>query len=514
MSYDEQLSKIKFINQEFRHYKTIESIFELDQWSALPAKGGFYRQQVATFITTQKTQLFKTPEATALAAYFEQAGPDAGRDYIERGLIRSFLFRYRSIGRAPEDKLKAYSMLRADTMNKWKESREKQDYNIFKPYLKQVFTLKKEIAEAICPDSPAFDTLVGMTDEGLSCDEVSREFEKLKVGIGDLLKRINQSSCKIDNSFLKLAQDESKMTAFGKKLVSDFGYDEQQGGFNDRVVHAFTSFMGPKDARVSTYRGNTMHMLFTYLHESGHAMYAYGGNDLVNAANMWGGIEGGFHESQARFYENMIGRSKSYWSHYYPALQKEFSTFANVDLDDFYRAINCVQPSLKRTTADEVTYSLHSIIRFELERDWFSGKLTVDDLPFAWNDKYQQYLGIRPDNDTEGILQDMHWAGDYIGYFQSYALGNIYDGQILEVMLRSIPDLDVRIANADYAPISEWLTEKISQYGCCFTARELIKNITGKTLDAAPFIRYLDNKYSDIYRFNSKSTLFSAVLPH
>ena len=229
-------------------------------------------------------------------------------------------------------------------------------------------------------------------------------------------------------------------------------------------------------------------------------MYASGGNDLVNAANMWGGIEGSFQESMARFNENIVGRSRAYWEYYYPQLQKEFKEFENIALDDFYLSMNAVRPSLRRITADEVTYGLHVILRYELERDCFGGKMEVGDLAKAWDDLSEKYLGMRPSNDTEGVLQDMHWAGDYIGYFQSYALGNIYCGQIREAILRDIPDFESQLRQGSFIQLNQWLDENVRQYGCCFTAGEMAHRITGKSLDAAPFLKYLEEKYSKIYQ--------------
>lgn len=228
-------------------------------------------------------------------------------------------------------------------------------------------------------------------------------------------------------------------------------------------------------------------------------MYASGGNDLVNQANMWGGIEGGFHEANARFYENIVGKSREYWEYYYPQLQDTFPVFKSVGLEEFYRAMHIVSPSLRRIEADEVTYSLHAILRFELERDFFAGKLEIGELSEAWNDKYEEYLGIRPSNDTEGILQDMHWAGDYIGYFQSYALGNIYDGQIRTALLKDLPEVYREMSKGDFSGLNHWMQEHIWQYGCCYTSGELMKQLTGKALDAKPFLRYLEEKYQKIY---------------
>ena len=500
MNYQKHLETVKSINDQFRYYKTIESLFELDQWSALPIEGGAYRQQVAAHVGVQKAGLFDTAEAKEAAEYF--AGGKIGEieDYIERGLVRSFLFRYNNQTKTPKDLMRQYSMIRAETMNKWKEAREKQNFEVFRPWLSQVFDLKKQIALAINPDAPAFDTLVNINDEGTTCEEISREFDVLKVGLTSLRERLEKSNVKPDTSIFNTAVDPARIEIFSQRLARESGYQESKGGFNNRVVHAFTSFMGPRDARVSTSQNNSLNMIFTYLHEAGHAMYASGGNDLVNVANMWGGIEGSFQESMARFNENIVGRSRAYWEYYYPQLQKEFKEFENIALDDFYLSMNAVRPSLRRITADEVTYGLHVILRYELERDCFGEKLEVGDLAKAWDDLSEKYLGMRPSNDTEGVLQDMHWAGDYIGYFQSYALGNIYCGQIREAILRDIPDFENQLRQGSFIQLNQWLDENVRQYGCCFTAGEMAHRITGKSLDAAPFLKYLEEKYSKIYQ--------------
>lgn len=507
MSYQKQLEVVRSLNDQFRYYKTVESLFELDQWSALPVEGGAYRQQVASHIAVQKAGLFDGEEAKKAALYFQKVNLNEIEDYIERGLIRSFLFRYRNQTRTPKDLMRRYSMLRAETMNKWKEAREQQDFEIFRPWLAQVFDLKRQIAEAIEPDAPAFDTLVSINDEGTSCEEISREFDVLKEGLNKLLNSMEQSRREGQHAgdnhgqqedIFRTPVDPARVESFAQRLARESGYQESRGGFNNKVVHAFTSFLGPRDARVSTSRSNSLNMIFTCLHEAGHAMYASGGNDRVNAANMWGGIEGSFQEAMARFNENIIGRSKAYWDYYYPQLQKEFPQFATVSLDAFYRSMNAVRPSLRRITADEVTYSLHVILRYELERDCFAAKLEVGDLARAWNDLSEKYLGLRPSNDTEGVLQDMHWAGDYIGYFQSYALGNIYCGQLREALLQDIPDMDDLLRQGDFRRINNWLDEKIRQYGCCFTAGQMAERVTGKRLDAKPFLNYLEEKYGMI----------------
>lgn len=501
MNYYENLEKLKKINAETKYYQTLETLMDLDQWSSLPKQGAEYRQQVAAFMAGQKANLMATEEVKNIVDYFSAYDLEKINDYIEKGLIRNFIFRYNCISPVPKEKLQQLSALKAVTTVKWIEAKEKSDYSIFKPYLEEVFRLKKEIAGYIDPTKKPFEVLISITDEGICYDEVVRELDKLKTGIKVLLNKINNSDVLIDNSALKMEQNPQLMEKFSKELIFELGYDMEKGAFA-KVPHAFTSFMGPKDARISTHSSGLVSLLFTYIHESGHAMYAYGGSDKVNEMNMSGGNAGGFHEAQARFYENIIGRSYEYWKYKYPKLQQNFESFRELSLDDFYKAINKVQPNVKRIVSDEVTYSLHPIIRFELEKELFEGSLDFDDLPKAWNDKYEEYLGIRPVSDAEGVLQDMHWAGDYIGYFQSYALGNIYDGQIRNAIIRDIPDFYNRIERGDFKSISNWFEKNIYCHSNCLTAGEIMKNLTGETLNADYFLQYLNDKYRYIYKFN------------
>lgn len=498
MNYHENLEILKKINNQLKYYKTLETLMDLDQWALLPKQGAEYRKQVASFVAGQKAELMQTEEVKNIVKYFSIYDLEKVNDYVEKGLIRNFLFRYNYTSRVPKEKLQQISELKAITTGKWLEAKEKSDYNIFKPYLKKVFKLKREIAQYIDPDKNPFEVLVTITDEGISYAHIIREFAKVKAGIKIILEKINSSQVVIDDTILKTEQNPKLMEELAKELIGELGYKAEKGAFS-KVPHAFTSFMGPKDARISTNSSGFVNLLFTYIHESGHAMYAYGGSDKVNEANMFGGNEGGFHEAQARFYENIIGRSYEYWKYTYPKLQKKFKAFSEIELDDFYKAINKVQPNVKRTISDEVTYSLHPIIRFELEKELFEGSLSFDDLPKAWNDKYEEYLGIRPANDAEGVLQDMHWAGDYIGYFQSYALGNIYDGQIRSAILKQIPDFYNRIEKGDFKTISNWFEKNIYCYSNCLTGEEIIKKLTGETLNADYFLQYLNDKYKAIY---------------
>lgn len=497
MNYQQHLEAIIQIGREFRYCKSVESLFELDQWSALPQQGVNYRQEMAAYVAREKTRLYCTDQAAKEEEYFAGVPLDEIGDEVERGVIRTFLQRRRVAARTPEDLQRQYSLIKAQCMEKWKEAREAKDYRIFQPWLQQAFDLKGQIAKAIDPERPAFATLVGLTDDGADVEEISREFDVLKEGLKALMAKLAKGHAPQAVDYPQ--GDPAAMSAFAQSLARELGFPTDLGTFNDQVVHGFTSFMGPRDARVSTYRSGSHELIFTCLHEAGHAMYSTGSSQKVIDAGLWGGIEGGFHEANARFYENMVGRSRAYWDYCFPKLGNTLHQFEDMNLDTFYLGLHRVQPSLKRIASDEVTYSLHAILRFELERDYFAGKLRAEDMAQAWNQKYQDYLALCPPDDTRGVLQDMHWAGDYIGYFQSYALGNIYDGQILQALERDKPDWQEDIRRGKFGPLNDWMRENIWSHGCCLTAGELVKQITGSSLDARPFLKYLDEKYSPIY---------------
>lgn len=497
MNYQQHLETITQIGREFRYCKSVESLFELDQWSALPQQGVDYRQEMAAYVAREKTRLYCTDQAAKEEEYFAGVPLDEIGDEVERGVIRTFLQRRRVAARTPEELQRQYSLIKAQCMEKWKEAREAKDYRIFQPWLQQAFDLKGQIAKAIDPDRPAFDTLVGLTDDGADVEEISGEFDVLKEGLKVLMAKLAKGRAPQAVDYPQ--SDPAAVSAFAQSLARELGFSTDLGTFNDQVVHGFTSFMGPRDARVSTYRSGSHELIFTCLHEAGHAMYSTGSSQKVIDAGLWGGIEGGFHEANSRFYENMVGRSRAYWDYCFPKLVNTLHQFEDMSLDTFYLGLHRVQPSLKRIASDEVTYSLHAILRFELERDYFAGKLRAEDMAQAWNQKYQDYLGLCPPDDTQGVLQDMHWAGDYIGYFQSYALGNIYDGQILQALEQDKPDWQEDIRRGKFGPLNDWMRENIWSHGCCLTAGELVKQITGSSLDARPFLKYLDEKYSPIY---------------
>ena len=497
MNAQERKAALQHIYRLNGYYNSISGVLGIDQWGGLPDEGVPYRLEVNNFLNDQKRALYFSREAEELASYYKEQ--PVGENDIETAQIRGFLKQKSFYQDVPKELFDEFNRKRVESMTAWKQAREAKDFDIFKPYMKDVFELRKQIALALRPDEDPFATLVDLTDEGLNIDDISREFQKLRQGIVEIRRKIEESAVEINNDFLKQEQNAEDMMNFAKGLAREVGYKDSMGGYNEKVIHAFSSTIGPRDARISTAKHGRPSLIMTILHESGHAMYGYSSNEAVAEAGLFGGISGGFHEGQARFIENFIGRSRGYIHHIYPKLAETFPAYAAVSEEEFYRGLNKVASTLKRTDADEVTYNLHVIIRFELERDYFAGKLTIDQMRDAWNDKYEEYLGIRPQNDTEGILQDMHWTGSWIGYFQSYALGNVYDGMIYNAIRRDLPNFSELVESGDFAPIIAWLTENIWQYGRSVTTMDLLNKFSDKGLDAQPLLDYLDDKFGRIY---------------
>jgi len=500
MNAQERKAALQNIYTLISYYGSISSVLGIDQWGGLPDGGVPHRVKVNGFIDDQKRALYFTPEADELTAWYKEH--PVGENDIETAQIRGFLKQRSFYEDVPKELFDEFNRKRVESNAAWKKAREAQDFNIFKPYMKDVFELRKQIALALRPGEDPFATLVDLTDEGLSIDDISTEFQKLRSGIVEIRRKIEASGKNIDNSCLLQEQNPEDMMRLAKELAREVGYQDSMGGYNDKVIHAFSSCVGPRDARISTSKHGKPSLLMTVLHESGHAMYGYSSNDAVADAGLYGGISGGFHEGQARFIENFIGRSRAFIHHIYPRLTEVFPAYAAISEDAFYDALNKVASTCKRTEADEVTYNLHVIIRFELERDYFAGKLTMDQMRDAWNDKYEEYLGIRPQNDTEGILQDMHWTGSWIGYFQSYTLGNIYDGMIYRAILKDLPNFTQLVEHGEFSPIISWLTENIWQYGKSVTTMDLLNKFSDNGLDAQPLLDYLDDKFGKIYGWN------------
>ena len=382
----------------------------------------------------------------------------------------------------------------------WQQAREESDFDLFAPRLKRIFELRREYAGFFEPYDHPYDPLLDNYEPGMKTAQVQELFADLRAHQVELVQEIAERP-PIDDSPLHENYPEEGQRAFGEKVIEAFGYDFDRGR-QDKAPHPFSIDFAIDDVRITTrFKEDYLSTgLFATLHEAGHAMYEQGVDPDLARTPLADGTSLGIHESQSRLWENLVGRSLPFWRHFYSDLQETFpKQLGNVSLQSFYQAVNKVQPSTIRVEADEATYNLHIMLRFELEQALLQDDLPVDDLPTVWNDKMEEYLGITPEDDADGVLQDIHWSSGLIGYFPTYTLGNLIACQWWEVIREDIPDLDDQIASGEFSPVLEWLREHIHQHGSKFKPVELIQRVTGGGLDAEPYLRYLRAKFGDLY---------------
>jgi len=382
----------------------------------------------------------------------------------------------------------------------WIEARSQNDFSRFEPYLKKIVELRREYASFFAPYDHIYDPLLDDFEPGMKTADVKTIFTALRPQQVALIQAIG-SRPEIDDSFLCLPYDEQKQWDFGVEVVTKFGYDWKRGR-QDKAPHPFTTSFGVGDVRITTRFDpeRAASALFSTMHEGGHALYEQGFDPSLRRSPLADSASLAVHESQSRMWENLVGRSLPFWKHFYPRLSELFpEILGNVSLEAFYKGINKVERSLIRVEADEATYNLHVMLRLELEIALMEGSLEVHDLPDAWNTRMQEYLGLTPPNDALGVLQDIHWSGGMIGYFPTYALGNLISVQLWEKINADIPDLTNQIERGEFAELLGWLREKIHVHGAKFEPQELVQRVTGTKITPEPYIRYLTAKYGEIY---------------
>jgi carboxypeptidase Taq len=394
------------------------------------------------------------------------------------------------------------------TVNTWKKAKAKKDYSLLKPELQKLFDLSMQAAEILMKvkqtKSP-YEALIDQFEPKMTTQRITETFDKLQHGLKPLLNKIQDSSKKPDTTILHKPVPVETQRQISQLLTQTLGYDTASPNANGRIdetEHPFTSG-SYQDVRITTHYhlNDYANSIFSVLHESGHALYELNVNPQWMYQPVGGVCSYGVHESQSRFYENIVGRSREFWTGFLPKLQTVAPALAGVSLDSFIHAVNRVERSKIRIESDEVTYNLHIIIRYELERDLFGGKISVDELPQAWNQKYEDYMGVKIENDSEGVMQDTHWSSGLYGYFPSYALGNIYSGQIAAALTQALPDWRNQLALGNLKSLNTWLNENIHRPSDLYDPEDLIKKATGKNLDPQPFLQYLQGKYGELYGF-------------
>ncbi len=393
-----------------------------------------------------------------------------------------------------------FTKLKMDSNIAWEKAREENDYKIFEPYLIKLIETSKYIAKKRNANIKAYDLFLNDFEEGMNEEKYDEFFMLIKERIVPLIKEVVDSEYKLNDDILK----ESYDVKFQEKFVNDIlGYlkFEKDFGYCSTSIHPFTNAFSKNDIRITTrYKDNELlNSIFSVIHEVGHGMFEHQISDEFDGSIIQQGITSGIHESQSRLFENYLGRNKSFWKYNYPILQNNFDRLKNVSLDQFMDAINIVKPSLIRTEADELTYPLHILIRYEIEKGLFNGSISSDNLNATWNEKYKEYLGVDVPNDIDGILQDVHWSDASFGYFPAYALGSAYSAQIYNAMKKEL-NVDGLLENNNFEFINDWLKNKIHNNAALYTPEEILIKATGEKFNPKYYIEYLEDKFKKIYK--------------
>ncbi|MGQ9641969.1 MAG: carboxypeptidase M32 [Candidatus Bathycorpusculaceae bacterium] len=488
-------------------FQSAEYIIHWDMETMMPPKAiGLRSQQLALLSRIEHKMSTDSEIGTLLNNIIHH--PEYGElDEIQKRNIYLIKKQYDEQTKLPEDLVADIAKQRAISVDVWKKAKATNNFSMFRPELEKIVDLEKKAAEILMEvkrTATPYDALIDIFEPKMTAEAITEVFNELQKGLVSILKKCETAPKQPDMSVLERKVPIEIQRQIAKALAEIVGYDvtsKDAGGRIDETEHPFTTGYY-HDVRVTThyYEDNFASSIFSVLHEVGHALYEQNLKTEWIYQPVGTACSSGFHESQSRFIENIIGRSREFWEHFLPKMKK-IAALADLELDKFVHAINQVKPSKIRVEADEVTYGLHIIIRFNIERDLFADKIAVKELPEIWNHMYEKYLGVKVENDSEGVMQDTHWASGLYGYFPSYALGNIYSGQILAVMEKGIHDWRQRLSKGNFKSIKEWLVKNVHSYGNLYDPADLIKKIAGTKLSVKPYLNYLHDKYSKLYGF-------------
>ena len=497
---NDDLQRLKSVLGEVSDLNSACAVLEWDQHTYMPPGGAEDRgNQMATLSSLAHVR-FTALEVGKLLDGLQPRLASLDPNSDDARLIRVTAREYRKKTRVPAEMVAEFAQVTTAAQQVWQEARAASDFARFEPHLAKIVDLRRRYAALFAPFDHVYDPLLDDFEPGLKTADVKAIFAELRPKQVALIRAIGERP-QVDDSFLCKSYDTRKQWEFGVHVATCFGYDWSRGR-QDVSAHPFSTTFGHGDVRITTriVAESLASGLFSTLHEAGHAMYEQGVAPELSRTPLAGGASLALHESQSRMWENLVGRSRPFWDHFYPQLRKIFpEQLGGVDLDTFYKGINKVERSLIRIDADEATYNLHVMLRLELEIALMDGSLEVKDLPRAWNGRMVEYLGIEPPNDAQGVLQDVHWSAGSIGYFSTYALGNLVSAQLWERIHADVPDLDDRIRRGDFSTLLGWLREKVHRHGSKFEPQELVARVTGTKIDPAPYLRYLTTKFTEIY---------------
>lgn len=497
----DKLQQLKFILSEVTDLNRAAAVLEWDQETYMPPGGvGPRSDQLSTLMRLAHVR-FTSEEVGHLLEGLEDELGGRPFDSDEASLLRVTRREYEQEKKLPPDLIAEIARAGASARPYWEKARREEDFKIFAPYLEANVELNRRVADALGYEHRPYDALIDRTEPGMTTAELERIFGELKKTIVPLVTDIARHADAVDDGVLYRGFDPGSQLKYSLDVVAKLGYDLQRGR-QDLSTHPFSTSFGPGDVRITTRvsRDFFNECLFGSIHESGHAMYNQGIADSLDHTPLWSGASPGVHESQSRLWENLVGRSRAFWRHFYPSLRATFpEPLKGVDEEDFYRAVNRSAPSFIRVEADEVTYNMHILLRFELENELLEGTLKVKDLPEAWNARFKSYLGLNVPNDREGVLQDIHWAWVNFAIFPGYTLGNLIGAQLMEKIRNDIPDLDGQFERGEFANLLAWLRRNVHRHGRKFTPNELLERATGKPLSAAAWIAYVQRKFGALY---------------
>ena len=490
---NERFDELKNRLAEIHDLRRAQEVLFWDQTVMMPPGGGPVRGAQLTTLDRIAHERFIAPEIGTLLEELARYEESLEYDSDEASLIRTTRRDWDKARRVPAVLAAEMVGAGAEAHDIWAKAREENDYATFLPHLERALDLKRRYIDCFEGYDEPYDVLLDDYEPGMKTAEVRTVFEELKAALVPLIAEVASSD--EDDGFMNGpfpidAQHETSLS-----VIERFGYDPQFFRL-DLTVHPFAASSGTQDIRLTTrYTEHDLTSIFTAMHECGHGLYEHGVSQTLERTPLCHGVSSALHESQSRMWENIVGRSRPFWNYFYPQVQAAFPTaLGEVEQERFYRAINRVKPSFIRVDADEATYNLHIILRFELEQELIAGTVSLADLPEAWNTRFEEYLGIPVPSDTVGVLQDVHWSGGGFGYFPTYSLGNIISVQVWEKVLSELPDLPEQFEQGEFGELHAWLRTNLYALGRKFTPQETLERVVGSGIDAKPYIRYLRDK--------------------
>ncbi|MGB8214176.1 MAG: carboxypeptidase M32 [Anaerolineales bacterium] len=496
---EQKIQQLRSILEEISDLNYVSALLGWDQQTYMPVGGAEARSNQLALLGRLAHERGTSPELGKLLEDLKPYVADLDPDSDDACLVKVTRRDYDKATRVPTRHVVEFAQVTTLGQQAWVEARQKSDFSIFRPYLEKIIALRQEYASFFPNFEHPYDALLDDFEPGMKTADVKAIFEGLRPKQVELIKAIAATS-QVEDTFLHQPFDETRQWNFGEEVITKFGYDWKRGR-QDKTAHPFTTSFSINDVRITTRVDKDFlnPMLFGTMHECGHALYNQGVAQELERTGLERGASLAVHESQSRLWENLVGRSLPFWEHFYARLQQVFPQLSGVPLEKFYRGINKVQPSLIRIEADEATYNLHIMLRLEIEIALLEGKVAVRDLPALWNAKMQEYLGIIPQDDAKGVLQDVHWSSGMIGYFSTYALGNLISAQLWEKINQDIPSLSEEIRAGKFEALLAWLHEKVHRHGAKFEPQELVQKVTGSKIDPAAYVRYLTKKFGEIY---------------